>query len=157
MATLSESDGTIEITYGGHTLRGDSRDSGKRKYTRDGGGNVMYEVKPAEESDGFKLRLFDGTLRWKVKVTDKIKISDNNENDKPFELKPREGGRTKVVAPGDVEIGNVRADGIENAAGKTLFKVEGAAPSAACGVLLLDKIPQEEQLILVAELRSRGK
>ena len=118
----------------------------------------MYEVKPDDDSEGFKLRLFDGALRWKVKVTtEKIKISDNEQNDKPFELKPKDGGRTKVVAPGDVELGNVRGANVENAASKTLFTIDGDSASGAFGVLLMERIPLEEQLMLIAELRSRGR
>jgi hypothetical protein len=73
---INESNGAVEIQYETHTLRGETRDSGKRKYHIDKGA-VLFEVKPNDEG-GFKLRTADGTLRWKVKVTpEKIKISDN--------------------------------------------------------------------------------
>ncbi len=154
----------ISLTEGGqkHELRGEPRDSGKRKYSI-GGGAVTYEVKPDNDSDGFKLRTADGKLRWKVKVTpEKIKISDNEQNDRPFELKAREGDRVKVVAPVDREVGNVRFDRaaskteVEDAAGKTLFRVDKTTRSGAYGVLLLD-IPQTERAILLAEILSRGR
>jgi len=143
-------------------LRGEPRESGKRKYSI-GGGAVTYEVKPDSDSDGFKLRTADGKLRWKVKVTpEKIKISDNEQNDRPFELKARDGDRVKVVAPVDREIGNVRFDRaaskteVEDAAGKTLFRVDKTTRTGAYGVLLLD-IPQTERAILLAEILSRGR
>lgn len=143
-------------------LRGEPRDNGKRKYSM-GGGAVMYEVKPDSDSDGFKLRTADGKLRWKVKVTpEKIKISDNEQNDRPFELKAREGDRVKVFAPVDRAVGNVRFDRpaskteVEDAAGKTLFRVEKTTKSGAYGVLLLD-IPPTERAILLAEIMSRGR
>jgi hypothetical protein len=143
-------------------LRGEPRESGKRKYSI-GGGAVTYEVKPDSDSDGFKLRTADGKLRWKVKVTpEKIKISDNEQNDRPFELKVREGDRVKVFAPVDREVGNVRFDRaaskteVEDAAGKTLFRVEKTTRTGAYGVLLLD-IPQTERAILLAEILSRGR
>lgn len=146
-----------------HTLRGEERDSGKRKYQLDGG-PVLFEIKPDSDSDGFKLRKADGSLRWKVKLTpEKIKISDNEQNDNPFELKVREGDRVKVVAPGEKEAGNVRFDraaakaDVENAAGKTMFAVENAQPSGAYGVLLLDSIPMQERYILMAELLARAR
>jgi hypothetical protein len=153
----------VSLTEAGQKreLRGDPRDSGKRKYTIDGGA-VTYEVKSSE--GGFKLRTADGKLRWKVKIApEKIKISDNEENNNPFELKVREGDRTKVVAPGDRELGNVRFDRgaskteIENAAGITQFRVDDPAPSGAFGVLLLDGIPATERAILLAEILSRGR
>ena len=149
--SISESSGTVEIRFAGKTIHGWMRDSGKRKYENDAG-TVLFEVKPGDE--GFKLRTEDGKLRWKVKIKDaKVKVSDNEENNNPFELKAREGDRVKVVAPGDRELGNVRGKNVEDASGKTLYVVD--APSAAYGVLLLDSIPEVERYILVAELLSR--
>ena len=154
----------ISLTEAGQKreLRGEPRESGKRKYSI-GGGAVTYEVKPDNDSDGFKLRTADGKLRWKVKITpEKIKISDNEQNDHPFELKVRDGDRVKVAAPVDHEIGNVRFDRaaskteVEDAAGKTLFRVEKSTHSGAYGVLLLD-IPPTERAILLAEILSRGR
>jgi hypothetical protein len=142
-----------------HELRGEPRDSGKRKYTIDGAA-VSYEVKSSD--GGFKLRTADGKLRWKVKIAaDKIKISDNEENNNPFELKVRDGDRVKVVAPGDRELGNVRFASakteVENAAGITQFRIEDPKPAGAFGVLLLDTIPATERAILLAEIFSRGR
>ncbi len=144
-------------------LRGEPRDSGKRKYQIDRGA-VLFEIKPDDDSDGFKLRTADGSLQWKVKITpEKIKISDNEQNENPFELKVREGDRVKVVGPGDRELGNVRFDRaaskteIESAGGRIMFVVEGAQPSGAYGVLLLDSIPEVQRYILVAEILSRGR
>lgn len=148
-------DGPAEITAAnGPTIRGEMRDSGKRKYSV-GNADVSYEVKPGD--DGFKLRTADGKLRWKVKISaDKVKISDNEENQNPFELKTREGDRVKVVGPGERELGNVRGGEVENAAGRTLWRAEGGA-KAAYGVLLLDGIPEPERYILLAELLARGR
>ena len=145
------------------TLRGEDKESGKRKYSVDGG-PVLFEIKPDDDSEGFKLRGPDGKLLWKVKLTpEKIKISDNEENNNPFELKMREGDRLKVVAPGERELGNVRFDRaatkteIETASGATKFVVEGSRPSRAYGVLLLDSIPEVQRYILAAEILSRGR
>lgn len=166
LMTVRRSGDVIEVslTEAGQKreLRGESRDSGKRKYSV-AGGAVAYEVKPGDD-DGFKLRTFDGALLWKVKVKpEKIKISNNEQNDNPFELKVRDGDRVKVVAPGERELGNVRFDRaksrteIENAASRTLFTVDGPKPSGAYGVLLLDTIPPTERAILLAEILSRGR
>lgn len=158
--TINDTGDTVDIRYADYRLRGEARDSGKRKYSV-AGGDVSWEIKPNEEG-GFKLRTADGRLRWKVKVSpDKIKISDNEENQNPFELKARDGGRVKVTAPGGKELGNVRFDGskieVENAAGQTQFEVAATAPSGAYGVLLLDAIPPQERAILVAEILARGR
>ena len=65
-----------------------------------------YEIK--SNDNGFKLRTSDGTLLWKVRISeDKIKVSNNEENANAFELKAREGNRTKVFAPGDQELGDL--------------------------------------------------
>jgi hypothetical protein len=165
--TIGETDDVVRISFADagtrHTLQGEERDSGKRKYQVDGG-PVLFEIKPDSDSDGYKLRTADGSLRWKVKITpEKIKISDNEQNANPFELKVRDGDRVKVVAPGDREVGNVRFDRatskteIEAAGGRTVFVVEGARPSGAYGVLLLDSIPVQERYILVAEILSRAR
>jgi len=167
LLTISASDHGVQISYlengAKHTLRGDTKESGKRKYNIDGGA-VLFEVKPDDDSEGFKLRSPDGKLLWKVKVTpEKVKISDNEQNNNPFELKMREGDRLKVVAPGDREVGNVRFDRaktkteIENASGATKFVVEDARPSRAYGVLLLDSIPDVQRYILAAEIMARGR
>jgi len=160
LLTIAEKGGNVEIAFvasdgAKRTLRGDMRESGKRKYSV-GDGGVMFEVKPGDDQ-GFKLRLADGKLHWKVKVAaEKIKVSDNEENKNPFELKVRDGGRFKVVAPGDRELGNVRDGAVEDASGKKMFTFEGKT-SAAYGVLLLDSIPEIERYILVAEILSRGR
>lgn len=167
MLTFNATDDAAVITFlegtTKRTLRGDTKESGKRKYSVDGG-PVLFEVKPDDDSEGFKLRAPDGKLLWKVKVTpEKIKISDNEENNNPFELKMREGDRLKVVAPGDREVGNVRFDRaatkteIETASGATKFTVEGSRPSRAYGVLLLDSIPEVQRYIIATEILSRGR
>jgi hypothetical protein len=90
---VRRADGTIDIDYiddsRRHHLRGTTRDDGKRKYTLDTG-PVVLEVKPGNGS--FKLRKADGSLLWKVKMEgNKIKVSDNEENRNPIEL--RNGAR----------------------------------------------------------------
>ncbi|HEX6083170.1 MAG TPA: hypothetical protein VF266_01515 [Thermoanaerobaculia bacterium] len=119
-----------------------------------------YEIK--SNDNGFKLRTSDGTLLWKVRISeDKIKVSNNEENANAFELKAREGDRTKVFAPGDQELGNVRFDGakieVENAVGKTLTTIPATRPSAAYGLLLCEGIPPDQRDLLIAEIIARGR
>ena len=164
LGSISEESGAVTIAYSENgevrQLYGDPKETGKRKYTL-GDGPVLYEIKPGDDG-GFKLRNPDGSLRWKVKVAaDKIKISDNEENANPYELKVRDGNRVKVVAPGDKELGNVRyADGriaVEDTTGRVVFATNAAKASGAYGVLLLDRIPERERYILAAEILSRGR
>jgi hypothetical protein len=131
-----------------------SKDGVKRKYSS--GGSVLFETKG--DADGFKLRTPTGSLLFKVKFAeDKIKVSDNEENANPFELKAREGDRIKVMAPQEQELGNVRANTVEGPGGKKLFDITGRAGSAAYGVLLLEKLPPAQRYIVFAELYTRGK
>ena len=141
-------------------LYGDPRETGKRKYTL-GDGPVLYEIKPSDDG-GFKLRNPDGSLRWKVKVAaDKIKISNNEQNENPFELKLKDPNRVKVTGPGDRELGNVRYAAnrvaVEDTTGRVIFSTDAKKPTGAYGVLLLDGIPERERFILAAEILSRGR
>ena len=167
LLNFHEADRETEISFfqdgKKRTIWGGERETGKRKYEF-GEGGVVFEVKPDKDSAGFKLRTPDGKLRWKVKVSeDKIKISDNEENKNPFELKMREGDRVKIVGPGDRELGNVRLDRgaskveVEDASGAKKFSIDGAKSSAAWGALVLDSIPEVERYILAAEILSRGR
>jgi hypothetical protein len=153
----------IELVADGarRVLRGEEKESGKRKY-RIGDDPVLLEAKPSD-GGGFKVRMPDGTLRWKVKIgADKIKVSDNEENRNPFELEPKGNERTKVKAADGHELGSVRFDSrasrstVEDASGKALYTIDGAHPSPAYGVLLLDSIPETQRYVILAEILARG-
>ncbi|HEX7150035.1 MAG TPA: hypothetical protein VF618_01010 [Thermoanaerobaculia bacterium] len=157
--------GTIEIAFANGTkvLRGEPRDSGKRKY-RAGDDPVAIEVKPDDK--GFKVRNDDGSLRWKVRFSDdgeKIKISDNEASQNAYELKLRYEDRVKVESPDQKELGNVRfyrAESrakVKNAADADVFKIKGPHYSAGWGVLLMDRIPENDRYVIAAELLSRRK
>lgn len=158
--TVREGDVVIAFTENGtaRELFGELRDNGKRKYTF-GDGQFLYEVKAGD--DGFKLRNPDGSLRWKVKLyADKVKVSDNEQNERPFELKSR-ADRVKVVGPGEKDLGDVRfAAGkieVKGTDGRVVSTQPAAKLSAAYGVMLLETIPFRERCILVAELLSRDR
>jgi hypothetical protein len=151
----------IEIGPEGSTqiLRGEMRTNGKRKYEMEGG-KVIAEVKADE--DAFKLRTIDGKLLWKVKLApDKIKISDNEENQNPYELKMRDDD--VKVEENDAEIGKVNFYSdrarvkVKDAGGKEMFESNTDQRSVAFGVLLMSRIPDTERYIIMAELLSRGR
>jgi hypothetical protein len=86
---VKNSGGTIDIDYvensQHHRLHGVIKSNGKRKYALDNGAEVL-EVKPGEGE--FKVRRPDGSLLWKVKMDpNKIKVSDNEQNLNPIELR----------------------------------------------------------------------
>jgi hypothetical protein len=153
--------GEIEVDYIAdgvkHHLRGTPKESGKRKYTIDNG-PTMFEVKPGDE--GFKLRMADGKLRWKVKLKgEKITIADNEESSNPFVLRPESDG-TRILGPTGSEIGRVEPRAgttVVTAGGKDVFVATGASHSTAPGVLLMDAIPRVQQYMLIAELLARSR
>jgi len=117
----------------------------KRKYE-------SMEVK--FENSGFKVRALDGKLLWKVKIAaDKIKVSNNEENANPYELKIKDA-KVKVFAPGDRFLGEVRARGNYVEIGDK-FRAAGTRPDAYLGVALLDGIPMPQRAVILAELAAR--
>jgi hypothetical protein len=152
----------IEFSVNGQkqTLRGENKDSGKRKYENDAR-QILAEVKA--DSDSFKVRTSDGKLLWKVKFNDdKIKISNNEEMTNPFALKAGEQDRVKVLRE-ETEIGKVKfyrdrgkvkVDKLDET---TLFESNTNTFAAFYGVLLMDEIPARERYIIMAELLARAK
>lgn len=148
----------VEIAAGGTTttLTGDSKDSGKRKYY-DSSGAQLVEVKPSD--NGFKVRTPDGKLLWKVRIShDKIKVSDNEENQNAWSLKTGYPDKAKVLDPSEREIGEVRfAEGatparVRTATGTDAFTIEGGGGSGAWGVLLMESVPPSHRAVIIAEL-----
>ena len=139
------------------SLRGHVRENGKRKYAGSDG-KVVVEVKPSEE--GFKVRTADGKLLWKIKKSeDKIKISDNEENRNPYELKTKED-KIKVYAPVDRLLGEVKYYGdkqrveVKDAEGHEVYRANAVKVEPSFGVALLDRIPARERAIIMAELAA---
>lgn len=148
-----------KLEYGGKVLRGEIKDSEKRKYFFETG-NQTAEVK-AKDADGFKVRTPDGKLLWKVKIKpDKIKISDNEENQNAYELVKRADG-AKVEQNGQ-KLGEVKfytdrqKIKVKDAADAEVFEGNTDKYSVGYGVLLLDKIPEEMRYIILAELLARN-
>ena len=141
---VAPSGSDLTVTYDGGVLHG-RRKGEKRKYE-------SLEVKFGDE--GFKVRTLDGKLLWKVKVTpDKIKVSDNEENQNPYELKIKDA-KVKVYAPGDKLLGEVRARTDHVEVGEK-YRAAGTSADAFYGVALLDGVPARERAVIFAELASR--
>ena len=139
-------------------MTGTSRDSGKRKY--DSASGAVAEVKPGD--DGFKVRTPDGKLMWKVKFKEeKIKVSDNEENNNPFVLSLKHAPRVEVLDSSEHSLGELRVDGsttsLRDASGGERFRVKSAKTSAASAIMLVEKIPLAQRAIIAGELYARGK
>ena len=132
--------------------------SDKKKYF-DGSNNVVYEIK--YKPDGFKLRTASSTLLWKIKLyDDKIKISDNEENMNPYEIKLTEANKAKLVK-NDATIArtsyNLESKQQSVASvndGQPEFFKTSYSPS-----LLVNSIPEisaSQKQILIKELKAKG-
>lgn len=147
-----------KIEFGGKTVRSESKDAEKRKYFN--GSTQLAEVK-MKDADGFKVRTVDGKLLWKVKIDGgKIKISDNEENQNAYELVKRDDGAK--IEQNETKLGEVKfytdrqKIKVKDASDKELFDGNTDKYSMAYGVLLLDKIPEEQRYIIIAELLARN-
>ena len=139
------------------SMEGSQHSSGKRKYTQNG--RLIAEVKPTDS--GFKVRSPDGKqLFWKIKrEADKVKISDNEQNDHPFVLKSK-SDRVEVLGPDGKTIGAVRVDSpghrsvAEDASGQVQFTLVSDHSDRFLGVALMKEIPVAMRAIIMAELSS---
>lgn len=159
--TVVEKGNVIEIVLpNGDRLLGEPAGE-KRKYRRASGGPTLCEVKPGD--GGFKLRTGDGKLLWKVKIdADKIKVSDNEENANPYTLKTKYDDKVKVVDAAEKELAEVRFQPektkVKGPDGAELW--ESSSPrrrTAAFGVLVLDRVPEEHRAVLMAEILARRR
>jgi hypothetical protein len=163
---------TIVADDGTGKLIGERRDggagAGKRKYRIDGGA-VVAEVKMREEppgqdgGGGFKLRTPDGKLLWKVKLgANKIKISDDDEQARPFVLSLKHANKVKVQDRDERPLGEVvyqAADGrvsVRDANDREIASSGAGVRSALFGLLLIEAIPARDRQILMAEILAQG-
>ena len=131
--------------------------SDKKKYY-DASNNVVFEVK--YKPDAFKLRTAAADLLWKVKLYDnKVKISDNEENLNPYEIKIINSTEAKLVKD-DTKLGRLTFDSTSNqqvltANGATPKNIKGAyTPSTL--VNLIPGIADDQKKILINELVLKG-
>ena len=118
-------------------------------------------MKPGDDS--FKLRTAQGQLLWKLKTSGQGKtlIADNEAASNPVQLRI-EATRVSVEDQGR-KLGEVVFDAgaseaqVSDAAGKLLFRVRANKLSAAFGLLLIQRIPPAERVILQAEMLAAGR
>lgn len=153
--TITYADGSEQFE-----LKGNTKDSGKRKYEE--AGTVVAEVKPSD--GGFKVRTPQGSLLWKVKISEeKIKISDNEENRNPWVLSSKHEHRVKILDPTENEIGAVKyypdrsRVEVKDTSNAELFKINTDRESPAYGVLMMSPIPARERAIILAEILARER
>ena len=158
---IKEQAGALEsfITIDGKqlALTAKAKDPVKRLYKVNG---KDYEVKTSD--DGFKLKDTSGKLLWKIKLKeDKLKISDNEENEHPFELKRKAADRIGVER-NEQDIGKVTYDAattevtVKSASGTKIFQGSYSQLCYFFGILLLDQVPVDERAIVLTELALKN-
>ena len=155
VASLRPGGQEVEISFGGSTLKGHLKGE-KCKYELDG--KLVAEVKYSD--DGFKVRTPEGNLLWKIKIyDDKIKISDNEENNNPFEIRESNSEKIKVKRE-DREVATARLDGnkieIESNDESLKFSVGGTLLQKAYAVAAIREIPERERWIIMHELLKKN-
>jgi hypothetical protein len=163
----AEGNTVFEIKFdqnGGFTLKVDNnrtiearaKSREKRIYSTDG--YDFIEVK-AYEDGKFKLKTTNGQLLWKVKLyDDKVKISDNEENENPYEIKRKESGKIKVYHQGK-EICEAVQKGeqvVVKVGDKEVLRIPAKQNSMGYAILGVQQIPFDERYVLMAELLTRG-
>ena len=113
----------------------------KKKYY-DANDNVVYEIK--YKPDGFKLRTASSKLLWKIKLyDDKIKISDNEENLDPYEIKIINSEEAKLVK-NDAKLARLTNEEVKGAYFPSLLINE------------ISEIPEDQKRIIMDELVLKG-
>lgn len=160
--TIATDGSHVEVSITGGPRYIGEADGEKRRYRDAATGAAFVEVKSGDNK-GFKVRTTDSKLLWKVKVdTDKIKVSDNEENKQPWVLKTKYDDKAKVLSPAEQEIGSVkyyRDTGklkVKNEAEDDVWSSESGRMSPAFGVTLMEGVPEQYRLIVMAELIARG-
>lgn len=151
--SVSENGNTTSSAYTSKMTKSD-----KKKYY-DSNNNVVYEVK--YKDDGFKLRTASSDLIWKIKLYDnKVKISDNEENLNPYELKITDTYTAKLVK-GEETLARTSYNletKKQSIAAETDAQPDFFDGSYTISVLVnrIPKIAKDQKEILIEELKAKG-
>jgi uncharacterized protein YkuJ len=142
-------DNKVVIEVANQNILVHKRKEDKRKYEING--TIISEIK--YKDDGLKLRTADGQLKWKVKFDDnKTKISDNEENNNPFELKVNENkAKIKRNDKQISEATEVKQKVTVKSATKT-YEIDHENFNKAYAILGVEEISEQDRLILLVEL-----
>jgi hypothetical protein len=156
--TIQKGNDKAEITVEQTVLRVHQRKEDKRKYETPQG--IIAEIKYKDE--GFKLRNPEGQLRWKVKIdSEKIKISDNEENNNPYEIKENDKQKVKVKR-NDNEVATAKQHeggkiSIASANGQTQLQYKDGSLKKSLAVLAIEDLPLTDRVIIFYELWEQGQ
>ncbi|WP_271769560.1 hypothetical protein [Aquimarina algiphila] len=140
----------LTIYAGGNKHTSKNKPDKHKFYTN---GSMVYEVK--FKSEGFKLRDKNSELLWKIKIyPDKIKISNNEENENAFEIKRYED-KIKIKRNEEelyaIQLGSSSV--IIN--DEALYQLSSDQDSYAYAILAIKEIPEDQKIFILAELLSQ--
>lgn len=143
----------VVLKWNNQVILAHRRKEDKRKYELNG--TVIAETKYKEE--GFKLRTNTGLLKWKVKIgEDKIKISDNEENQNPYELKSNENNENKKakIKLNETEIATAeqKNDKIVVTGNTGRYEIKTEKFDKSYAVLGIKEINEQDRLLILIEL-----
>lgn len=153
-ASLNFSGDAGTIIIDGQTFTTDISSGSKQYFSEQ---RFLTRIK--DNGPAFKLKTESGELLWKIKIyEDKIKISNNEENLNPYEIKYKSDRKAKLYKNGK-EIGNIKlkeGKNICNISGPESFSIACERLSPSLLVTACSDIPVKLRLVIVTELLSRG-
>lgn len=145
----------VKCTIGKATVKA-KRDEKRRTYTV---GEERFKAK--QKANKIKLYGKDGTLLWKIKVTEsKMKIGQTEDGDPLYVVKIKEGKHKVMQGEELVAAVKQKEDKsgikIKNATGETLYKAKTEEFSLSFSILVMTKIPEAQRAMLLSELYLAG-
>ena len=144
-----------------HDLTGTARTlSGDRDYQLDGG-SPRYRA--SDRSYGFKIETGDRSrVLWKIRLyPDKIKISDNDNDEAPRRIRAESPTKATLAGPSEEPLGTITYDGgntvVTNSEGKVRYTKATGKLEPSYAVFLFDRMPMTEKYIVLAELMARNR
>lgn len=130
----------------------------KKKYYNSNG-DVVFEIK--YKPDGFKLRTASSKLLWKIKLYEqKIKISDNEENLNPYEIKILNTHEAKLEK-GNQVLGRTsyntdKKEQVISTKNEATPVFINKSYSHSLLVMKIPSIPEDQKQIIIDELILKG-
>lgn len=154
----------LERPNGLFVMKARSNKEGSRKYKESSDNESEKELVAEVKSKPDSFKLFDknNKLLWKVKIHEnKIKISDNENNENAFEITKVDATRCKVKDRKSNLLGDVKYYDknsklkVKNDANKEILITKDSKNIFAPGAILFEEIPVEFRTIIISEMLRR--
>ncbi|PKV52989.1 hypothetical protein ATE84_5122 [Aquimarina sp. MAR_2010_214] len=140
----------LTIYAGGNKYTSKNKPDKHKFYTN---GSMVYEVK--FKSEGFKLRDKNSELLWKIKIyPDKIKISDNEENENAFEIR-RYDDKIKIKRNEEELYAIQLGSSSVTVNDEILYQLSSNQDNYVYAILAIKEIPEDQKMFILAELSTQ--